>query len=532
MLRSLQLFVAVVIAIAALAACGSKTFPSLCKDQVPPPTACMTACNPMPGAPDTCPAGYYCNPDGKCDAECVPGAMPNQCGDGYTCLPNGTCVSTADCTDLACKVVDCKAMSQPSTTISGTVYAPNGSLPLYGINVYVPDSDPGPFAAGAQCLKCTDSLPGSPVGKPVLTDEMGHFTLTDMPSGVPVPLVITSGKWRRILTLPTVNQCTDNAVAQADTTLPKSIDDTTPNTKVPWANSKTPPISMPLIAISTGGADALECLVRKLGIADKEITTDSGAGHIHLYADTQSGNGEGTNSFSSGFAGGTGNFSDSQSLWGNQQKMNGYDIVINSCEGAQHPETKSQQEMNNLKAYADLGGRVFLSHWHNIWIEGSTEGGGNQAPMVWPSLATWNNSGTTFDTPPDTIDEQNNPKGPNFAQWMLNVMGSPSRDVIPISTGTGKQTCTGVKGDTQRWVYWNSGGQQFPQNFQFTTPNEVDASARCGKVVFSDMHVSGDSNSSPSQPYPTGCAQSPLTSQEKALAFMFFDISSCVGTIF
>jgi hypothetical protein len=53
---------------------------------------------------------------------------------------------------------------------------------------------------------------------------------------------------------------------------------------------------------------------------------------------------------------------------------------------------------------------------------------------------------------------------------------------------------------------------------------------RCGKVVFSDMHVAGDSFSSGM--FPSGCSVSPLNPQEKALAFMFFDIASCVNPIF
>ena len=70
-----------------------------------------------------------------------------------------------------------------------------------------------------------------------------------------------------------------------------------------------------------------------------------------------------------------------------------------------------------------------------------------------------------------------------------------------------------------------------PQNFQFTTPNEVALDQRCGKVVFSDMHVSSGSRSRATVPFPNDCSTADLTPQEKALAFMFFDIASCVNVI-
>jgi hypothetical protein len=451
------------------------------------------------------------------------------------------------CVGAQCQVVNCAAMGKSPTTITGTVYAPNGTLPLYGINVYAPSMDPGPIPPGLQCNQCSDVLPGIPVGQPQQTDTSGKFTLTNVPSGSNVEVVITSGKWRRILKLPSVTACSGTTMDMADTTLPKSMTDMTANTVS---------VSMPKIAISTGAYDALECLVLKLGIADTEITTSSGSGHVNLFADTQSA-GEGTKSFLADgsawpggtWTGGTGTFADSQTgLWNNMSALVGYDILINSCEGQQYSNTKSQTEMNNVKAYADMGGRVFLSHWHNIWIEGSTQGGGTQAPMVWTSIATWNNSSTAFDMPPDTIDEVNNPKGSAFATWMLDPMvaGSTVRDQIVIGAGTGgnetgKVTASSVdEAKAERWVYWTGSGAAGsgggsdtypPQNFQFTTPNEDPTSQRCGKVVFSDMHVSGDSSSATNEPYPSGCSGAGLTPQEKAIAFMFFDIASCVSTV-
>jgi hypothetical protein len=113
---------------------------------------------------------------------------------------------------------------------------------------------------------------------------------------------------------------------------------------------------------------------------------------------------------------------------------------------------------------------------------------------------------------------------------MLNVAGSTTRDQIPIQDGTGRSTCNQV--DLAKGERWTTvmGQGNTTQNFQFTTPNEVDPGMRCGKVVFSDMHVSGGPGNGN---YPAECGTSlTLSPQEKALAFMLFDLSSCVGQIF
>jgi hypothetical protein len=421
------------------------------------------------------------------------------------------------CVGLECFQFDCAKKGLPPTSISGTVYAPNGTLPLYGVDVYVPRSDPGPLPDGATCARCDQGLLGGSFAQ-TRTDEAGNFKLENVPATANVPLVIQTGKWRRQLVMPNVAACEDLPLPMTDTRLPKNRTEG----------------DMPKIAISTGFADALECLPLKLGIDPAEFTTPAAGGRIQLFTNAVAG-GQGASQFQANWPGGAGAFGDSQTLWAAEANMKPYDIVFLSCEGNQYPQTKPTSALNAMKAYADIGGRVFASHWHNVWLEGAV---GSTAPPAWQVVATWNNSNTTFNTPPngsdgpDFIDEMANPKGMSFATWMLNVGGSTVRDQIPISNG--KQTAIGVDAlKAERWVYWvNAANQTFPQNFQFTTPQNVPSDQRCGKVVFSDMHVSSGSTSAPGVPYPGGCNMGPLTPQEKALAFMFFDIASCVGSIF
>jgi hypothetical protein len=502
----------------ALAACGSKSpGQSVCDNVVPAPAACMTMCDPKPGAANTCPSGYHCAPDGFCDALCTPGG--NECGDGYTCTPDGRCKGNDECEGLECQIVDCQKQGKPETTITGTVFAPNGTLPLYGINVYIPNAPVPAFTDGASCARCGDSLPGNPVAQ-TTTDEAGNFTLNaNVPAGSSIPLVITSGKWRRQITIANVAECTDTTVPPTDTRLPKNRSEG----------------DMPKIALTTGNADSLECLLRRIGIDDSEIGTSGSPNKIHLYDDSMSG-GRGVARFKSGFAGGTGQFTDAQTLWNSLDNLKAYDIVILSCEGDQYPGTKSQTAMDNMKAYADFGGRVFASHWHNVWISGSYKGGGNQKPAVWSDpqagpVESWTNGSNFSSAITDVIDEVNNPKGTSFANWMKVVEPANPRGEIPIKANTGRATSTGVQNGTERWTFIKN--TDTPQNFQFTTPFEVAADQRCGKVVYSDMHVSGGPGSGD---YPDSCGDpgtpAAMSAQEKALAFMLFDLASCVSVIF
>ena len=74
------------------------------------------------------------------------------------------------------------------------------------------------------------------------------------------------------------------------------------------------------------------------------------------------------------------------------------------------------------------------------------------------------------------------------------------------------------------------------QYMTFNTPVDSAADAQCGRAVFTSIHLNaapaaaGDKTdiSRPDMPFPDGCRGKTLSAQEKALEFLFFDLSACV----
>ena len=151
------------------------------------------------------------------------------------------------------------------------MFDPAGKVPLYNVLLYVPNTALGPISTGASCDRCDSPISGTPVAA-ALSGADGKFTIMNAPSGTNIPLVIQIGKWRRKIFLNTVTKCQNNAFTDPNMVrLPRNMNDRV-------TGDAAGDVHMPRIALSTGHSDALDCLLRKIGIADSEFTPDSGSG--------------------------------------------------------------------------------------------------------------------------------------------------------------------------------------------------------------------------------------------------------------
>lgn len=460
------------------------------------PTCVPITCTPM--------GGQYCGMVGDgCGGVLTCGACPNGMACGTGTLANicpgsmGTGNVPPTCTGAT------------KTTVSGTVYDPAGKVPLYNIIVYVPSAVLDPIPEGVSCDRCASQVSGHPIAS-AITDTNGHFQLTiePVPSTTNVPLVMQVGKWRRQVTIPSIKTCVDNPITDVNLT------------RLPQTSAEG---HIPRIAVTTGGADALECLIRRIGVADSEFTTFGGAGRVHLYA-----GGAGTNSFSAGGA-----FAAATTLWSDPTKLAAYDVLAMSCEGStsQFSAMKPQTSVDNVANYANGGGRLFLSHLHFYWMQHR------------PDFNTTATIIGNLPAPPNGITllvNQSFAKGMALANWLYSPGVGASTTLGQITVNGPEHSITAVNPPTTEWLYISSNPndgtmhRRSEQYMSFNTPVGTPDAMQCGKVVFTDIHIktsvgsTGGDDSSPTKPFPTGCKTNGTSPQGKALEFLFFDLSSCL----
>jgi hypothetical protein len=456
---------------------------------------------------------------GTCTAPaiCGGGGVASKCGGGASPPDASIEVGPGGCINFACKQVTCSGTA--TTSISGVVYDPAGKRPLPNVFVYVPNLTVNPMTSGASCDKCSAGLSGAPLVT-TTTDVAGKFKLTNMPVDAAVPVVIQIGKWRRQITVKTT-ACVDTVVPAASSRLPKNKSEG----------------DIPKIALTTGSADPLECLLRKIGIEDAEFTNPSGAGRVNLFRGYPSPVVGPTAAYSPALGGAA--FPFATQLW-NQLDPNlsasppiyglkAYDVVLLGCESLEVTSNKNAGAMQAMQDYVNAGGRVFGSHYHYVWMK--------SGPSPWPGMVSWNSTSNQFANPTQETVLTGFPKGVTMSDWLKLVgagsSGTPS--LFPVNDGRGSVSSVNDKTNMIEWVRAPSATdgtdstityKNVPQYLSFNTPVGAAADAVCGRFVFSDIHVS--SGDIVGQAFPKGCTTTSMSAQELALEFMFFDLASRV----
>ncbi len=392
-----------------------------------------------------------------------------------------------------------------STTISGTIYDPANVNPVYNVNVYVPRVPLPALPEGPACASCANLLAAPRAA--ALTDATGRFTIRNAPDGQDLPLVVQVGKWRMVYTIGSVVACQDNPQRDHSLHLPRShIEGNLPN-----------------IAISTGGADSMECLPLRMGVdAAEYVGGAAGPGRIHIFTGYQGAMTPGGTSPTS-----------ARTLWDSDTDINRYDVVVLSCEG--------QETMNMNQAvlldYANIGGQVFASHSQYAWFSTGPFAANSSPPLVkWTpgaplidnlsgSVATTLTTGTPFSG------------GVAMNRW-LGTVGALTGGELPMMDAFHNADLSATSASVHAWISGDPGSAASgaTEYLSLDTPLNVASTETCGHVVYSDLHVSLGPGGGPSPDYPgltaggvvpDGCSNRPLTPQEMAFEFLFFDMSSC-----
>ncbi|MBL8957468.1 MAG: hypothetical protein JNK82_42235 [Myxococcaceae bacterium] len=484
--------------------CGDCTMPETCGGGGTP----GVCGRPITCVPKTCAdldagCGQQSNGCGGLTPNCGTCTMPEICGGAGipsrcgAILPDAGTDAGRPCVNLCQQQMACTGM--PKTTITGTVLAPTPPAfgnpdPLPGAFVYVPNGTVTPFTPGVQCEKCSASVSGDPLVS-ATSAVNGTFTLENAPCGQNIPLVIQLGRWRRQITIPNVACCANTALTADQSRLPRRQAEGSPNDNIP------------LFAVTTGSADNLECILPKIGIDSSEFTTPAGTGRVRLYRDN------GVNPL--------GGLPAATTLYNDPTELAKYDVVVIDCVGGE--SNKSAAQRGNLESYANNGGRVFTSHYGYVWLYNDPN------TISFTGTATWQPEQPSPSNQDAYIDVTSM-AGQRFGQWVYAVgaQAATSTMAIPkIRVNTVRRDFNSVIAPAERWVWGTPTGTgnapEVPLQYAFNTPLAAAPADKCGRVLFSDFHVSSGGS------FPS-CATSggALTPQEKVFEYLIFDLTSCV----
>lgn len=434
---------------------------------------------------------------------------------GDTPLPMG-------CQGLSCQVPKCD--SDRDTVLRGRVTAPNGNDSIRKAVVYIPESGQTlPLSPTLGCELCRSTFEGRTVAYSY-TDINGRFELHGVPAGASIPVVIQKGRFRRLFQV-AVQPCQtqDVAINGGNLVLPKNRQEG----------------DLPQMAVAAGDHDAIECVLRDLGLDPKEFVVPDAnmgpggpnpapaSGAVHLYNNQKFG----TPSFPGQL--------ELPKLLSDRERLFRYNVVFLDCAETTYSSTLLTNEAvrNNLRDYVAAGGRLYVTDWSYDFIQ--------QIPEFSPFVCFDDDQPCTITTPHGfhtakdhggTSDplratvEQTFPGGRALADWLGQLSppvkpdNVPIQDLLPGWVMVRQTALDPIAHPSTVWLTATAKNLRRPLTLSIDYPPQ----AICGRVLFSSYHTRDRQQSGT---FPAYC---PATIggafvQERILEFLLFELGDCLG---
>lgn len=292
---------------------------------------------------------------------------------------------------------ECGTPPAPDATLTGTVYGPNGIIPVGGALVYVSADEPDGIPQEVYCTDCTQLGCDD---QSTLTAADGSFTL-QATSGMGKYLVVQKGQFLRIQPL---------NVSPGGTALQAAL------TTLPSENNPAGGEYIPLVALGNASYDRLEDALGKFGlgdtlIANMEETLVPGTETFDFWDNGLNPSPEFTSQ---------GTFAD---LVSDPDLLAQYHIIFIPCSNDSYVDALDiPQNVQNIRDWVAAGGRWYVADWSNEWLQ-----------MVFPEyqeLANWNGSvgsadNSSYDSLAEVLD-------PDLLDW-LEALPPGLKDINPLN---------------------------------------------------------------------------------------------------
>jgi hypothetical protein len=187
-----------------------------------------------------------------------------------------------------------------------------------------------------------------------------------------------------------------------------------------------------------------------------------------------------------------------------------HDAILLGCDGV--PSTPSPTAIQAMFDFTGRGGLLWLTHDGFPWLE--------QGPPPWNALATFSTD-STIATGTTVLVDQSSPHGQAFADWSVAAGASAMPGKLQLQYA--RSSCQTADPALTRQVLILDPASGIDGVQMFTWD-----SAMGGRVVFSDVHLSGSLVGGQGDTYPDDCPVA-VSAQETAMMLEMFDTPTCVN---